>query len=196
MQMATGNTCSNNPCLTGSYTGDYSIASNTCYNYTIPAGTTCTFTVAFTPRTTNQEAIGIDIYDTATGSPQTIAATGLATTARVTVSASSLSFVTSAVGATSAPQTVTVDNTGKVPVQMGWGDPSKSNPVISTTYGTDFTIPSNSCAKNPIPAGTSCTFSVEYTASTSNDEVGTLTIYDNAVSAPQTISLTGQVKSS
>jgi len=196
MQMATGNPCGNNPCLTGSYTRDYSIGSNTCYNYSIPAGTTCTFTVDFTPSTTNQEAITIDIYDTATGSPQIIAATGLATTAKVSVSTGSLSFVTSAVGATSAPQKVTVDNTGKVAVQMGWGDPGSANPAISTTYANDFTIPSNSCADHPIPAGTSCTFSVEYKASTTNDEVGTLTIYDNAVGAPQTISLAGQVKSS
>jgi len=196
LQMATGNPCGNNPCLTGSYTRDYSIGSNTCYNYSIPAGTTCTFTVDFTPSTTNQEAITIDIYDTATGSPQIIAATGLATTAKVSVSTGSLSFVTSAVGATSAPQKVTVDNTGKVAVQMGWGDPGSANPAISTTYANDFTIPSNSCADHPIPAGTSCTFSVEYKASTTNDEVGTLTIYDNAVGAPQTISLAGQVKSS
>ena len=186
-----------NPCVEGSYASDYSIPANSCVYHTIPIGDTCTFSVDFTPTTSNEETGSINIYDNTAGSPQSIALSGLATAATVSVSAKTLSFPAAGsgplgLGVASAAQKVTVTNTGKVSVQMGYGSPTGADPSISTTYGTDFAITGNTCAGHTIPAGTTCTFSVKYTASTLNDEVGSLTIYDNAVGGPQTISLSGQ----
>jgi hypothetical protein len=200
MVMDWGDSCAYNPnpCVTGSYSGDFSITSNSCGYATIAAGTNCTFSVAFTPSTTNEETGTLYIFDSATDTnPQTISLTGLATTATVSVSATSLTFPAAkgglvGLGLTSAAQKVTITNTGTVPVNMGFGSPSGDDPAISTTYGTDFAITSNTCASNTIPAGKTCAFSVSFTPSTLNDEVGTLTVYDNAVGGPQTISLTGQ----
>jgi hypothetical protein len=198
LQFETGNCGYDvNPCTEGSYSGDYSISDNSCGINTIAVGTTCTFSVDFTPSTSNEETGSINIYDNAANSPQSISLTGLATSATVTVSTASLTFPASGaapvgLGETSPAQTVTVTNTGKVPVQMGFASPSGDDPSISSTYANDFAITSNSCAGNTIPAGTTCTFSLTFTPSTLNDEIGTLTIYDNAIGGPQTISLSGQ----
>jgi urease beta subunit len=201
LQLDTGNCGYDvNPCTEGSYSGDYSISANSCGINTIAVGTTCTFSVDFTPSTSNEETGSINIYDNAVNSPQSISLTGLATSATVSVSSASLTFPAAGaapvgLGETSPAQTVTVTNTGKVPVQMGFASPSGDDPSISSTYANDFAVTSDSCAGNTIPAGTTCTFSVTFTPSTLNDEIGTLDIYGNTVTNPQQITLQGTIAS-
>jgi hypothetical protein len=193
VQMGFGSPSGNDPAISTTYTGDFAISHNTCANNPIPAGTTCTFSVSYTPSTLNDEVGTVTVYDNAIGGPQTISLTGQGTAAQDTLSASSLAFSVPAVGDTSAPQTVTVTNSGTVPLQMGYGTTAQTNPVISGSYATDFAILDNSCADHTIPAGTTCTFEVEYTPSTANQETGTLSIYANTGTDPQQIPLQGTV---
>jgi hypothetical protein len=97
--------------------------------------------------------------------------TGLATTATATVSPSSLTFANQTVGVPSAPQTVTITNTGTQTVKLNAITPAPSS---FTTSG--ITLPAQ------IMAGKSVTFSVVYTPSNITSEVGAIDLtYNNLI---------------
>jgi hypothetical protein len=191
--MLIGDTCAGvSPCSEGSYSGDFSVRSNSCgYGNTIPANTTCTFTVTFTPSTANDETGAIVIADTASGGSQSVSVAGQGTAPTATLSPTSLSFFSSSVGSPSALQTVTLDNTGDVPMLIG-DTCAGVSPCSEGSYSRDFSIGSNSCENgDTIPANTTCSFTVGFTPSTSNDETGTIVVNDTASGGAQTINVAG-----
>jgi hypothetical protein len=96
----------------------------------------------------------------------------------VTLSPSSLNFGGQAVGTTSAPQSITLTNTGSAPLN-----------VTSISVQGDF-AQNNTCI-TPIQAGSNCGISVTFTPTVSGTRSGVVTIADNAVNSPQTVSLSG-----
>jgi hypothetical protein len=79
---------------------------------TLGAGASCTFSVTFHPTATGTQVGALTIRDSAPGSPHVVSLTGTGVAPAVTLSAASLTFANQAVGTTSAPQTVTLSNTG------------------------------------------------------------------------------------
>ena len=196
VQMGYGSPSGADPTISSTYPNGFTIIGNSCAGNTIPAGTACTFSVDFTPTTLNDETGTLTVYDNAAGGRQTISLTGQGTAAQARLSSTKLTFSSSWVGKASSPQKITVTNTGTVPQQMGYWNPSKSNPSVSASYASDFSILSNGCADNTIPVGTTCTFEVEFTPSTSNTETGMLLIYGNTADNPQEIPVQGCISSS
>jgi FG-GAP-like repeat/Abnormal spindle-like microcephaly-assoc'd, ASPM-SPD-2-Hydin len=100
-------------------------------------------------------------------------------------SSSSLSFGNQTKGTQSAPQTVTLANTGGAPLTFY---------SIKSTDPTDFPETSN-CPTPPttLEPGTSCTVNVMFAPSTSGSLSASLTIADNVTgfSTPQIVSLSG-----
>jgi hypothetical protein len=93
----------------------------------------------------------------------------------------SLTFAAT-VGATSAVQTVTVTNSGGVPLVI-------SSITLEGTNPGDFTLDSN-CAAT-FAAGQSCTASVTFKPAAGGARSATLTLTDNAANSPQTVTLAG-----
>ena len=162
--------------------GDFAVGTNTC---TAPLEVTsppsnCTITVTFTPPSLPGASVGaLTITDNAPDSPQIalLTATGVLQPA-VSLSASSLSFPSQAIGTSSAAQTVTVTNTGSAPLIFG---------TISTSTG--FTQ-QNTCAT--VAAGGTCTISVIFSPTAAGLGLGgVLTLVDNAPNSPQLVSLGG-----
>jgi F5/8 type C domain/Fungalysin metallopeptidase (M36)/Abnormal spindle-like microcephaly-assoc'd, ASPM-SPD-2-Hydin/Fungalysin/Thermolysin Propeptide Motif len=91
---------------------------------------------------------------------------------------SSLAFGSTLVGATSAAQTVTVQNTG-----------ASAASVSSIAVSGDF-AQTNTCGTS-IAAGASCTASVTFRPTATGTRTGTLTLTSNASNSPTTVSLTG-----
>ncbi len=94
------------------------------------------------------------------------------------LSPTSLSFGTVAVGGTSAPQNVTLKNTGTSTLN-----------ITSIATSGDF-AQTNVCGSS-LSVGGSCTISVTFTPTTTGTRGGTLSISDDAPGSPQTVSLTG-----
>jgi hypothetical protein len=104
--------------------------------------------------------------------------------AAATISPSSLSFATQDVGSTSAPQTITITDTGTAPlffnaVLQGGQDP------------LDFNLPDDQCVGTTIAPGTSCTLTAVFNPTATGSRIATITVADNAANSPQTITLTG-----
>jgi len=101
----------------------------------------------------------------------------------VTVSPSSLSFAPQQVGTESAPQLITVTNTGFAP--LDWFGSSIAGQSVSS-----FPEQSNDCPL-VLPPGGSCQFIFTFLPQTDGPLSATFSIFDNFPGSPQTVSLSG-----
>jgi hypothetical protein len=156
--------------------------SNSC-GTSIAAGASCTIHGHFAPATTGTLTAAINIVDNVNASPQVISLTGTGfgdTT--VSLSATSLSFGSQAVGTTSASQSVTLTNTGSATLYF-------TSITVTGANATSFVF-SNTCGAS-VAAGGSCSIHGHFTPAATGPLTAAVKISDNVVGAPQTISLTG-----
>jgi hypothetical protein len=112
----------------------------------------------------------------------TLSGTGVASGPNATLSATSLTFATQAVGTTSA-QSLTLTNYGTVAVSI-------TRIGLAGADSSDF-AETNTCG-NPVAPGASCTISVTFTPKGINARTATLSIADNAPGTPHNVPLTGK----
>jgi len=99
-------------------------------------------------------------------------------TPAVALSPKSLSFPDEAQGSASAPQLVSVRNSGTAPLQ-----------ISGISVGTNFQE-IDDCI-SPLQAGAQCTINVTFAPTTTGTLQGAVTLTDNAPGSPHNISLTG-----
>jgi hypothetical protein len=100
----------------------------------------------------------------------------------VALSPAALSFSAQPVGTASATQTITLTNTGLVPLSI-------SSIAIAGTNAADY-AESSTCAGS-LGAGANCTIGVIFTPAAAGSRTATLTITDSAAGSPQSITLNG-----
>jgi hypothetical protein len=113
----------------------------------------------------------------------TIALTGTVA-APVSFSPTSLTFSPQNVGVTSAPQTVTVTNTGTANLTF-------SPVTIGGTNASNFGKSVDTCSGATLTPNNTCTVSVTFTPSATGSLSASLKFTDNASTSPQTVGLTG-----
>ena len=101
----------------------------------------------------------------------------------ISISPATLTFASTAVGTTTAAQMVTITNTGTSAITFSTAS------AISGTNASSF-IKSAATCPDPLPAGQSCTNSIEFDPTAAGALSAVLTIYDNA-GGPHTVALSG-----
>jgi|HubBroStandDraft_6_1064221.scaffolds.fasta_scaffold00044_20 hypothetical protein len=144
----------------------------------IPASQSCTISVTFTPTVAGSRSGTLTISDNAQGNPHTVALTGTGIASAASFSPPSLNFALQAVGSTSAPQAITLTNTGNG--QMT---------VTSVQVTGDF-AQTNNCGTVAANNGT-CTAQITFTPTATGSRTGIVTFTDSAPNSPQTLSLSG-----
>jgi uncharacterized repeat protein (TIGR03803 family) len=109
-----------------------------------------------------------------------------ATAPAAILSAFSLTFGNQPINVASAPQSVTVTNSGSANLIFGSGAVK-----ISGGNATDFTVSANTCSGTSITPGATCSILVTFTPSIVGAESAALNFADNASSSPQTVGLLG-----
>src|ERR671930_97905 len=107
-----------------------------------------------------------------------------ATAPAVTFTPTSLTFAAQAIGTTSAPQSITIANTGNAPLFINSAATRGANPL-------DFTQVSDGCSGLTLAAGASCSVSITFSPTASGTRSATFTLTDNAAGSPQTVPITG-----
>jgi sugar lactone lactonase YvrE len=107
----------------------------------------------------------------------------------VVIAPTSLTFTSQAPGTTSAPQSVTVSNTGTTAINF-------AGFTVTGTNAGDFAVPLPTSGTMCNPAGTlavgaSCTINVLFTPTAVGNRTATLNVADNVTGSPQTVALTG-----
>ena len=100
----------------------------------------------------------------------------------VSLSPSSLTFAAQDTGTTSAPQQVTVSNTGGASLFI-------NSAAVPNTL--DFTVVHDGCSGLTLPAGSSCSASITFSPTLAGTRSAQLTVTDNAPNSPQQAPLTG-----
>ena len=178
--------------IAGSITGGatataFSIASTTC-GTTLAVSASCTYSVNFTPTIVGTFVAYLSVADNAPGSPQTVTLNGTGQTAPAplaSLSSTSMSFLTTLPGSTSASTSVTLTNTGGATLNI-------VSIVLGGTGAANFTK-SSTCGAT-LAAAANCTISATFSPTAVANYSATITVMDNSnnvANATQTITLSG-----
>jgi hypothetical protein len=156
---------------------------NTCGS-SVAVNASCTITVTFKPAITGALTAKVSIGDNAFASPQTVAlsGTGVAASPAVTLSAQSLTFSTTAIGATNTAPAINLTNSGSAVLDI-------SSITISGTNASSFTQ-THTCGTT-LAAGASCAITIVFKPAASGALSAQLNVADNASGSPQHLTLGG-----
>lgn len=146
----------------------------------VAAGASCTITVTFRPTTINTLTGSVAIADNASGSPQTVALSGVGTV--VVLTPLTINFGKVAVGTSSPAKVATFTNSGKVTLAI------QSLKIIGPDPA-DFSE-TNNCGTSLPPAG-KCTINITFNPNTTGALSATLSITDGGGASPQSVTLIG-----
>ena len=170
--------------VTGANAADFTVATNTCGVQAV--ATRCSITVTFRPGAaglrTATLSIASNVTNTWTGSVP-LSGTGIGVappTPVLTAAPTSLTFANQLVATTSAPQAVTITNTGTANLTL-------SAATLGGTNPGDFAL-TNGCAAAVVPGGT-CTLAVTFRPTAAGARAGSLAITSDGGTA--TIALAG-----
>jgi hypothetical protein len=172
--------------VAGDSTGSFS-QTNNC-STALAAGASCQVTVSLTPSASGVLQATLQITDNAPGSPQSVSLSGVGTSPatpqpQVTLSSSSLSFPSQTQGTSSAPQVITLTNSGNAALHV-------SGITLAGTFAKDWSE-TQTCTAAAIAAQGTCTISVTFSPSDNGILSAVLSVADDAPSSPQTINLYG-----
>jgi hypothetical protein len=147
--------------ITGST--DFALISNGCAAKTVdpaprteppttPANPPCAITVRFTPSAVANRTATLTVNEG--GTPHTVALTGAGTLAAIATNPQGLSFGSQSVGLSTAPQTITVTNTGGSPLHV-------TGTSFIDAAGADYNATPTGCTN--VPAGGTCSIEVMFT---------------------------------
>jgi hypothetical protein len=157
--------------------GDFAISSTTC-GAILTAGNACKVNVTFTPMELGVQTGTLTFTDNASNNPQTVALSGSGI-GQATLNPTSETYGKTAVGTTSRPKTLTLDNQQNVPLTG----------IVISTIG-DFAVSATTCATS-LGAKNKCTIDVTFTPTQTGTLTGQLSISDSAGNSPETSNLTG-----
>jgi hypothetical protein len=160
--------------------GDFA-QTNTCGE--LPAGTTCTISVTFTPTATGTRKGVVTITDNAAGSPHKLLLIGGSAPVAKLAPGSVTFLVLRTVGTTSLAQTVKLTNVGNRQLNI-------TGIALTGPDGGDFGA-FNDCPAT-VAVGASCLIPVIFTPTAQGVRTASLSIRDNAPGSPQSVPLTGR----
>ena len=168
--------------LTGPNAPDFNKGlSNKC-GKTLAANASCNISVSFSPSTGQPEIAYLTINDSSIGSPHNVRLVGTGDQPSLNVTPPYLAFGKQDVNIASAPQTVTVANSGNLPVTL-------TSFTFTGTNANLFTQTNNCPASLAVNAN--CTVNVTFTPQVTGQFSANLSIADNATGSPQLVNLTG-----
>jgi hypothetical protein len=160
--------------------GRFQLASGTTCGSSVAPGAKCTLSVVFEPAATGTTTGLLSLSDSASSKPQVIELSGSGTV--ISLSPAQLNFGSQQVGTKSAPQNVTVTNTGSMTVNV-------TNVTIGGTNFKDY-FETNTCGSQIAP-GASCTISVTFAPIATGTRNADAQISDSGGGSPQQVPLTG-----
>jgi len=188
--------------ITGANAGDFTVAGSGATPCPTGAGSlnatlSCTIGITFKPTATGARSASVTVTDDASNSPQSLALAGTGTAPAVMLSTNAITFPTTAVNSTSAPQSATVTNSGTATLTLG-----ATAVAISGANAGDFAVAAGTTCTNgaAVAVSASCTINFTFKPTAAGIRNATATITDDAGGAPgssttQTITLSGATPS-
>ena len=166
--------------VTGANASSFVFA-NSCGS-SLAVGANCSIHGHFAPTKGGVLTASVTITDNAATSPQSISLSGTGVVPPVGLSATSLSFGSIDVGATSGSQSVTMTNNGTTTLTI-------TGIVLEGSDASSFVF-ANNCGTS-LAAGTNCTIHGHFAPVATGALTATIKITDSASTSPQSIALSG-----
>ncbi|MEA2660196.1 MAG: trimeric autotransporter adhesin, partial [Candidatus Binatota bacterium] len=195
-----GNVTVSGASLTGAQADQFSISSTSCTAGTVLApGQSCTADVAFQPTSAGAKSASLDVASNSTDSPAAVALSGaglsppdrstsIASTTPVpdvVLDASEMAFGERIVEGGQTSRTLKLTSNGDTPLKI-------TSVTLSGPHVADFELTSNKCDGQTLAKGASCEVQIGFLPSKTGLRTAVLTIFDNTVTSPHTIPLTGK----
>ncbi len=170
--------------LTGADKSDFT-APNNC-PASLAASAICTLSISFNPTQAGSRTAVVQVVDSAPQSPQSVAVSGNAVAAQLSVAPPTLNFGSQLANTASKATALTVTNTAASPAIL----------VVTSaavTGSTDFSVVKNGCSTQ-IAAGGACAITLQFdpgTSAPSPARSGTLVIQSNASGGAVNVALAG-----
>lgn len=167
-------------------------------NWTLSPGTSCTLQIAFAPTATGAAQGQLQILDDSdlnSNSQQIVALSGngVSNAPLVQINPQTLTFGSTLVGASSAAQTVTLQNQGSAALNVTGISVGGANAADFSIATSGTTCPTTG---GTVAIGAQCTVAVQFAPqSTAGAKTATLNFADNAASSPQSVALGGTASS-
>jgi len=176
--------------ITGPNASDFSKSNDVCTaNVILQPTRTCTLSITYSPADAGTSQATLVITDDAVGSPQKIGLSGTAVAPPPPVPVVSLSPSgtlnfpgTATEGTSSAPQNITVTNTGNGPLHV-------ASIAVGGFNSNDFVVNTSNCLGAAVAAGTNCTIPITFAPLAAGIRTTTLTIKDDAATSPEMVTL-------
>jgi FG-GAP-like repeat/Abnormal spindle-like microcephaly-assoc'd, ASPM-SPD-2-Hydin/FG-GAP repeat len=133
----------------------------------------------------NDGSLDLAVPNSGSNTISVFLAAGAPASPTITIAPSSLTFAAQALNTSSAAQTVTVSNTGNIPVVFAGLGITGPFAIVSGAGG------GTCAAETDLAVEASCTINVTFTPTTAGAAAGTLSISDSATGSPQTVALSG-----
>ncbi len=158
----------------------------------VQPGGSCSIGIAFAPQSTGSFSAAIQFTDNAGNAASAtqiipLSGTGVPPSPAVSVAPASLTFSAQNVGTTSAPQAVTLANTGSLSLQV-------STISFTGANASEFAFaPGTNCPTSggTLVAGTQCSVTITFTPSSTGAQSAAISFSDNVSGSPQSVPLSG-----
>ena len=176
----------NGVAVTGTDASSFVRQSDTCTGHTFAKGKSCSVVVRFRPLGVGGKTASLQFSDSAIDSPQAVALSGTgAPGAWLEPSPGALKFGHVRAGTSTPAKTVTLTNTGSLPLSITAITKEGANP-------TDFHHLTETCtAMGTLNPGQICTASIRFRPTATGTRTATLSITDSAPRNPHRIALSG-----
>jgi sugar lactone lactonase YvrE len=181
----TGTTAITMGTISLSETTDFAIASNTCpaSGSKLNGGANCSIGVTFTPASTGAKKGAVLINDSDPTSPQLAGLSGTGIS-NVSLSPTSVTFATTAIGVTSAASKITVTNNTAGSITLG-------TPAVTATVPF-LNMSTTTCTNGKIIASKgTCVINVAFKPTVVGFVKGSVSLFDNDPTSPQSATLRG-----
>jgi subtilase family serine protease len=172
--------------ISGTDPSSFLKTSTTC-GASLAAGSSCTITIAFTPKEPGALTAVLELTDNASGSPQKVSLNGTGVGPAVSLSHTALTFPSTAVGYPAAVQSVTLKNTGNAALTM-------ANPAFTITGTNASSFSKTTTCGASVAVGASCSVTLTFTPKALGSLSAVLKVADNAAGSPQIVDLSGTGK--
>jgi hypothetical protein len=169
--------------ITPAPAAQFDVVGDLCSGTTLPAGANCTFWVVFSPpaATPVGNKLGtLTIAHSGNADPLIMQLQGNAVTGTLSVSPAPVNFGGVVINTLSAPQLVTITNTGPGPLG-----------ITAVTAPAPFNVVNNNCDGQSLGAGDSCTVQVTFAPTALGFDSDNLVIAHDGAGSPTLVSLTG-----
>jgi hypothetical protein len=175
--------------VTGANFGDFEESDNCVSTVVLQPKHSCTIFTIYAPMSVGPSLARLNVLDSAVGNPQQYGLRGAGVAPPPPAPVVTLNPAgtfnlagTTTQGTTTAPQNLTVSNTGTGPLHV-------TAIGVSGLNAGDFSVSGSNCLATAVAAGASCAIPVTFAPLASGIRTTTLTITDDAAHSPQMVTL-------